>query len=74
MTMPSGLATNMRAGDLLAGVADAGDMASVNLRGLELDSRNVRPGDAFVALRGSRHHGIEFAAAARAAGAVLVLA
>ena len=74
MTMPSGLATNMRAGDLLAGVADAGDLASVNLRGLELDSRNVRPGDAFVALRGSIHHGIEFAEAARAAGAVLVLA
>ncbi len=41
--------------------------------GLTLDSRQVRPGDAYVALPGSRTHGIRFAAAALQAGAVAIL-
>ena len=40
---------------------------------LRLDSRQVRPGDAFVALRGTRAHGFAHVAAAVAAGAVAVL-
>ncbi len=67
-------AAPMRAGELLAGIADAGAASAVLLRGLSLDSRAVRPGEAFVALRGSREHGIRYAPQARAAGAVLVLA
>ncbi len=45
----------------------------VLLRGLTMDSRAAGPGDAFVALRGLNHHGIEFAAQAVGNGAVAVL-
>jgi UDP-N-acetylmuramoyl-L-alanyl-D-glutamate--2,6-diaminopimelate ligase len=41
--------------------------------GVTLDSRDVRPGDLYAALPGSRAHGADFAAAAAAAGAVAVL-
>ncbi len=43
------------------------------LSGVTLDSRQVRPGDLYVALPGSRVHGAEFCAAAVAAGAAAVL-
>jgi UDP-N-acetylmuramoyl-L-alanyl-D-glutamate--2,6-diaminopimelate ligase len=58
---------------LLDGFADAGQAGAALARGLTLDSRQVAPGDAFVALGGSQRHGIEFAqqAVARGAGAVL---
>lgn len=59
---------------LLAGVADAGDAAAVCVTGLCLDSRRVRPGEAFVALKGLNCHGIRFAGAARQRGASVVLA
>src|SRR5699024_5976206 len=41
--------------------------------GLCLDSRHVRPGDAFVALAGQRGHGMSFAAQARDRGALAVI-
>jgi UDP-N-acetylmuramoyl-L-alanyl-D-glutamate--2,6-diaminopimelate ligase len=41
--------------------------------GVTADSRLVQPGDLYVALPGSRHHGAEFAPTALAAGAVAVL-
>ncbi|MGB8635329.1 MAG: UDP-N-acetylmuramoyl-L-alanyl-D-glutamate--2,6-diaminopimelate ligase [Rhodanobacteraceae bacterium] len=59
---------------LLSGVADAGDAGNMTINGLCLDSRRVRQGEAFVALSGHQHHGIEFAASARDKGAVMVLA
>ena len=40
---------------------------------LHLDSRKIRPGDVFVALQGSRAHGLTFAEQAAARGAALVL-
>ncbi len=43
------------------------------MTGIAVDSRLVRPGDLFVALPGTRTDGAQFAAAARAAGATLVL-
>ena len=67
-------AAAMRADTLLDGLAAAGAVAAIAVRGLQLDSRRVRPGEAFVALRGTQHHGIHFAPQALAAGAVLVLA
>ncbi len=67
-------AAAMRADALLEGLADAGAVAAIAVRGLQLDSRRVRPGEAFVALRGTQHHGIHFAPQALAAGAALVLA
>jgi UDP-N-acetylmuramoyl-L-alanyl-D-glutamate--2,6-diaminopimelate ligase len=61
---------------LLPGIAASSDAAIAGLAvsGLALDSRNVKPGDAFFALRGTRDHGITFAAGAVARGARVVLA
>ena len=56
--------------ELLAGLADAPAMV---IGALRLDSRQVRPGDAFVALPGTRTHGFAHVDAAVAAGAVAVL-
>ena len=47
--------------------------AGVIVTDLTLDSRSVRPGGAFVALPGTRTHGVGFAAQAVAAGARAVL-
>ncbi|MCC5866360.1 MAG: UDP-N-acetylmuramoyl-L-alanyl-D-glutamate--2,6-diaminopimelate ligase [Wenzhouxiangella sp.] len=63
----------MRLADLLHGLADAGHWAELAVRGMALDSRQLRPGDVFVALAGSNVHGLDHLAAARAAGAVAVL-
>jgi len=41
--------------------------------GLTLDSRDVRPGDAFVAIGGFGTHGLHFVGQARAAGAAAIL-
>jgi UDP-N-acetylmuramoyl-L-alanyl-D-glutamate--2,6-diaminopimelate ligase len=64
---------------LLLGIADrevaaAPGAARVVVSGLTLDSRQVRRGDAFVALRGTRTHGIAFAESAVQRGACVVLA
>ncbi len=45
----------------------------VAVTGVTLDSRLVQPGDLYVALSGTHHHGARFAAAAAAAGARAVL-
>ncbi len=60
-------------GRLLEGIVDAGALAELPVRGLALDSRQVEPGALFIALRGSRGHGVEHGAAAAAAGAVAML-
>jgi UDP-N-acetylmuramoyl-L-alanyl-D-glutamate--2,6-diaminopimelate ligase len=64
---------------LLLGIADTQVAAApgagrIVLSGLTLDSRRVRRGDAFFALRGTQGHGIEFAAGAVQRGAQVVLA
>lgn len=48
-------------------------LPALPIGGLCLDHRNLRPGDAFVALPGARVHGIRFAAEAIQAGAAVVL-
>ena len=63
----------MRLDDLLRGIASP-DSGDIMVTGLTQDSREVRAGDAFVALAGGAHHGIEFAEAAIEKGAVAVLA
>lgn len=52
---------------------DPGTVAHIDVTGVTLDSRDVRPGDLFVALSGERVHGATFAAQAAAAGAVAVV-
>jgi UDP-N-acetylmuramoyl-L-alanyl-D-glutamate--2,6-diaminopimelate ligase len=58
-------------GDLLGKAA--GGYSRLAITDLTLDSRVVRPGAAFVALRGSREHGLKYARAALDAGAAIVL-
>lgn len=60
--------------DLLAGIAEVPAAGDIVVSGLSLDSRQVRAGDAFIALRGTREHGIAFAPAAVTQGAIVVLA
>ncbi len=68
------MSASMRLKDLLAGLADVPGNDDIVVSGLEIDSRRVRPGNAFVALSGSRAHGITFAPAAVARGASVILA
>ncbi len=61
--------------ELLAGVVDsASSVPDLRIAGMTLDSRQVRKGDAFVALRGTQQHGMAFAAQAGEHGAAIVLA
>ncbi|MBI3298529.1 MAG: UDP-N-acetylmuramoyl-L-alanyl-D-glutamate--2,6-diaminopimelate ligase [Elusimicrobia bacterium] len=64
----------MRLGELVAAVAGAElrGSAEVQVEGLEFDSRRVRPGCAFVALRGEKTDGNRFIRQAAEAGAVAV--
>ena len=64
----------MSLADLLAGHGVAGAHGDFVVHGLSLDSRDIRAGDAFVALKGARHHGITFAPTALARGAAAILA
>jgi len=64
----------MSLAELLADHADVGAAGDIVVRGLAIDSREVRAGDAFVALKGSREHGITFAPMALARGAAAILA
>jgi UDP-N-acetylmuramoyl-L-alanyl-D-glutamate--2,6-diaminopimelate ligase len=57
--------------ELLAGIAPV--PRDVLLHDVTLDSREVRPGAAFLACRGARHHGLEFAADVARRGAVAIL-
>jgi len=63
----------MRLTDLLDGFADASSAGDIDVSGLALDSREIVRGNAFVALRGMKGHGIEFAAKAVGQGAVAIL-
>lgn len=49
------------------------EIPSLSINGLALDHRQIQAGMAFVALQGTRQHGLAYAAAAFAAGAVVVL-
>ena len=65
---------SMRLSELLRGVTQVDARLDRAIQDLSLDSSTVTPGSAFVALRGSKRHGIEFAAEAVARGATIVLA
>lgn len=60
--------------ELLHGFADTPGAGDIVVSGLSLDSREIADGNAFVALRGGKGHGIDFAAKAVAQGASLILA
>src|SRR5262249_5820494 len=48
--------------------------AARRVAGVTMDSRKVRPGDVFVAIPGTKAEGLQFVAAATAAGAAAVMA
>jgi len=58
---------------LLEGIAKLPDAARCEVHDLTLDSREVRAGSLFLALRGRSVHGVKFAAEAAARGASVVL-
>ncbi|MGF1642607.1 MAG: UDP-N-acetylmuramoyl-L-alanyl-D-glutamate--2,6-diaminopimelate ligase [Thiotrichales bacterium] len=62
-----------RLSELLNGIIELPASFDRPVRGLALDSRDVRPGSLFFATRGTQRHGIEFARAAVDAGAIAVL-
>lgn len=64
----------VRLDQLLQGLTDTAALSGIVVSGLTLNSREVRPGGAFFALAGARHHGIEFVPDAVARGAAVVLA
>ena len=43
------------------------------LTGIGLDNRTIKPGEAFVAVQGQSGHGLDYARAAVAAGAIAVI-
>ncbi|MGI9258110.1 MAG: UDP-N-acetylmuramoyl-L-alanyl-D-glutamate--2,6-diaminopimelate ligase [Gammaproteobacteria bacterium] len=51
----------------------AGDLGAVEVRDLVLDSRQVEPGAAFLAVSGETNHGLDFAADALARGASAIV-
>lgn len=67
------IAMNLAQVAAVIGVDAPAGAQSVTVRSVEFDTRRVRPGALFVALRGERVDGHDFAAAAAAAGAVAVL-
>jgi len=66
--------SGQRLDHLLQGIAETKAVGPIVICGLALDSRKVRRGDAFFALRGTRGHGIDFAHGAVQRGASVVLA
>ena len=73
MTGPAPMTSLARAHELLPGSVLVGDGATAFAR-VHSDTRSLRTGDLFVALRGERFDGHAFLAQARAAGAVAALA
>ncbi len=65
---------NSRQGVDLARLLDEPLLSDVRISGLQLDSRQVRPGDLFLAMPGHRQDGRDYIGSAVAAGAVAVLA
>jgi len=65
------LTAAMTLGELLGPAA--GPHAAIEISDLVMDSRDVRPGAAFVAVPGETRHGLDFAAAAHAQGAAVIL-
>ena len=51
----------------------AGGAPSLRVTGIGLDNRGIKPGDVFVAVQGQTGHGLDYARAAVAAGAVAVI-
>jgi UDP-N-acetylmuramoyl-L-alanyl-D-glutamate--2,6-diaminopimelate ligase len=64
----------MNLGEIIIDTAKLGvPAAAIDVRGITVDSRAVKPGDMFVAMAGSKTDGSAFAAQAAASGAVVIV-
>lgn len=73
MRTPRPTPTPVRLGDVFAALSmRAESLVDLTVTGVTLDSRDVRPGDLFVALSGERAHGATFAEQAASCGAVAI--
>lgn len=59
--------------DLLIGMIESSDLGAVAITGLQHDSRLIKPGDLFIALKGLHSHGLQFASDAIQLGASAIL-
>ena len=59
--------------DLLDGYADLSHLLDIQIAGLTLDSRTVQTGDLFLALVGTRQHGMKYVGTAIERGAVAIV-
>ena len=60
--------------ELLRGVDVVGEIPSIGISGMAMDSRQLKQGDLFVACAGSQNHGLEYLDSAIDNGAQAVLA
>lgn len=74
MAQPAPFTIDQATAERLTGGVWTGTVREATIQGAVLDSRQVRPGMLFVCCAGQSHDGHDHAAAAVAAGAVLVLA
>ncbi|MCZ6830396.1 MAG: UDP-N-acetylmuramoyl-L-alanyl-D-glutamate--2,6-diaminopimelate ligase [Gammaproteobacteria bacterium] len=58
----------------LSRVLDSGSHGDVRIQGLQLDSRQLKAGEAFLAVSGAEHDGRDYCAQAAAAGAAVIIA
>ena len=72
MNTARALVTEHSLSGLLKGLTEASVTQEVAIAGLALDSRKVQPGDLFLAVAGSRTHGLHHARQAVALGAAAV--
>jgi len=73
MMVAESMHTTWPLSELLQGLVEVPPQQDILISGLAMDSRQVQPGDLFLACAGQRHHGISFIADAVRAGAVAVV-
>ena len=71
--MASSMFNSVALRDLLAGLAPNADVPHVEVTGVRDDSRSVEPGDAFVALTGTKQDGRQFVTHALSRGAKVIV-
>jgi UDP-N-acetylmuramoyl-L-alanyl-D-glutamate--2,6-diaminopimelate ligase len=73
MTSPPQRCPVIDLADLLKGWVAAEAIPSLALKGIQSDSRRVKPGDLFLAIRGANHHGLDFASTVMESGCVAIV-
>ncbi len=64
---------SIKLSELLQGIANVMPEMDCNITSLTLDSREVKAGTLFVALKGTQQHGLDYAGAVEAQGAAAII-